>query len=154
MQVQFNVKQLQLIYPMSASIFDSEYVVPDDKMLAAELGLTKECLDEVCSYIKNDFGDLKPEWKFYGQKSGWVLKLFNYKRNVLFIVPCTDYFRAVFTFGENAFYEVLSGNLPETIKHELLIAKKYREGRTIYLDVRTKLDVENIIQLIKIKLSN
>lgn len=41
MQVQFNVKQLQLIYPMSASIFDSEYVVPDDKMLAAELGLTK-----------------------------------------------------------------------------------------------------------------
>ncbi len=79
----------------------------------------------------------------------------NIQRNVLFIVPCTDYFRAVFTFGENAFYEVVSGNFPDKkIKHELLTAKKYKEGRTIYLDVRTKLDLENIIQLIKIKLNN
>ncbi len=137
---------------MSASIFDSEYVVPDDKMLAAELGQTKGYLDEVCSFIKNDFGDLKPELKFYGQKSGWILKLFNYKRNVLFIVPCTDYFRAVFTFGEKAFYEVVSGDFPEKIKHELLTAKKHKEGRTIYLDVRTKTDVNDIINLVKIKL--
>ena len=139
---------------MSASIFDSEFVMPDDKMVEAELGLTKQYLDEVCLFIKNNFGDLRPEWKYYGQKTGWILKLFNYKRNVLFIVPCADYFRAVFTFGENAFYEIVSGDFPEKIKHELLTAKKYKEGRTIYLDVIAKTDVSDIIKLISMKLKN
>lgn len=31
----------------------------------------------IYDYIKNEYGDVNPEWKFYNKKSGWILKLFN-----------------------------------------------------------------------------
>jgi hypothetical protein len=57
---------------MSASIFDLKLIEPNDKMLAVELGETKGYLDKIAFFIKDEYGDLTLEWKFYGQKSGWV----------------------------------------------------------------------------------
>lgn len=139
---------------MSASIFDLKLIEPNDEMLAVELGKTKGYLDKIGMFIKETYGDLTLEWKFYSQKSGWILKMFNKKRNVLFIIPCKGYFRVTFTFGDKAVVEVLSSGLPEFIKHEVFTARKYSEGRTIQLEVKTDKQFENIINLIQIKLKN
>ncbi len=45
-----------------------------------------------------------------------------------------------------------SGKLPYKIKEEFINARKYREGRTIQIEIKSKADLENILQLIKIKL--
>lgn len=139
---------------MSASIFDLKQVEPNDKMLAVELGETKVYLDKIGSFIKDEYGDLTLEWKFYGQKSGWVLKMFNKKRNLLFVVPGKDYFKIAFTFGDKAVDEVIASGLPDFIKKEFLSAKKYSEGRTIQLEVKTNEQCENILNLIRIKMKN
>jgi len=60
---------------MAGSIFNSKLVEPDDKMMTYELGETKEYLNRICEFIEKEYGDLIPEWKFYGKKSGWILKL-------------------------------------------------------------------------------
>jgi hypothetical protein len=70
------------------------------------------------------------------------------------MLPCTGYFRIVFTFGEKASEEVFNSNLSDSIKKELFQAKKYAEGRTIQLEVKTSDDLDNIQKLIRIKLSN
>ena len=139
---------------MSASIFDLKLVEPNDKMLAVELGETKGYLDKIGSFIKDEYGDLTLEWKFYGQKSGWVLKMFHKKRNLLFAVPCKDYFKIAFTFGDKAVDELIASGLPDYIKQEVFIAKKYSEGRTIQLEVKTDEQCENILNLIRIKMKN
>ena len=108
---------------MEGSIFNSKLVKPDDKMMAYELGETKEYLDVICEFIEKGYGYLVPEWKFYGKKNGWLLKLFNKKRNVLFIVPCTGHFRVVFTFGEKAIGLVVTSTLPDKVKEEFINAK-------------------------------
>ena len=138
---------------MAGSVFNSKLVEPDDKMMAYELGETKEYFDRICDFIENDYGDLRPEWKFYNIKSGWILKLFNKKRNVLFIVPCTGYFRTVFTFGDKAVEAVLKSTLPDKIKETFMNAKKYMEGRTIQLEIKSEDELKNIFQLIRIKLN-
>jgi len=137
---------------MEGSVFDSKLVEPNDKMMTYELGETNEYLTRICKFIEKEYGDLKREWKFYGKKSGWLLKLFNKKRNVLFIVPCTGHFRTVFTLGDKAADSVMISTLPEKIKEEFINVKKYREGRTIQIEIKSKADLENILQLIKIKL--
>ena len=139
---------------MSASIFDKKSVEPDDRMLRQQLGKTKEYLDKISSFIKDQYGDLNLDWKFYGQKSGWILKMFNKKRNVLFVVPCSGYFRIAFTFGDKAVEEVIGSGLPDSIKQELLAAKKYSEGRTIQLEIKTSEQCENILSLIRIKMKS
>ena len=138
---------------MSASIFDLKLVEPNDKMLTVELGKAYEYLDKIISFIKDSYGDLEMEWKFYGQKSGWILKMFNKKRNVLFIIPCKDYFRTAFTLGDKAVDILIASGLPDYIKHEFIKAKKYAEGRTVQLEIKTELQYEYILDLIKIKLS-
>lgn len=139
---------------MSVSIFDSKNVVPDDRMLAFELGETSIFLDTIRNFIITEYSDMHPEWKFYGQKSGWVLKLLTKKRNVLFGVPFRGYFNAVFTFGERATDEVIGSSLPDLIKCELVAAKKYSEGRTIQLDVKSEEQCNYILELIRIKMKN
>ena len=138
---------------MSASLYNDKTIVPDETMLDQDLKEGKAHLDSIMDFIKSSYGDVQPEWKHYGKKSGWILKLFNKKRNVLFVVPCEGYFRVAFTFGDKAIDKVYTTELPEVIKTQLAAAKKYAEGRTIQIDVRTDEDCQNINELIRIKLN-
>jgi hypothetical protein len=138
---------------MSASIYKEKLVEPDDKMLTYDLADTKSYLDTIKEFIHFEYGDFMPEWKFYNQKSGWILKMYTKKRNVLFVVPCDKYFRVAFTFGEKASDLVFKSKLPDSIKRNLFEAKKYAEGRTIQIEVKTVRDVDNILEMIKIKLT-
>ena len=139
---------------MSASIYIDKLIEPNDKMLAHDLDNAKVFLDIIASFIETEYGHLKPEWKYYNEKSGWILKMFNYKRNVLFVVPFDNYFRIAFTFGEKATEIVFSSNIPESIKKDLFETKKFVEGRTIRIDVKNETDLDHILTLIKIKLRN
>lgn len=139
---------------MSASIYSEKLVEPDDKMLTFDLAETKSYLDKIAEFIESEYGDYKPEWKFYNKKSGWVLKMFTKKRNILFVVPCDKFFRIAFTFGDKASDLILYSKLPDSIKTDLLETKKYAEGRTIQIEVRTENDLDTILEMIKIKMIN
>jgi hypothetical protein len=137
---------------MSASVFDNKLVMPDDKMMAVELGNTFKLYEEICKFILKEYGELIPEWKFYNQKSGWTLKLFQKKRNILFIGPRRGYFNTALVFGDKAVDKVLASDVPDKIKAELATSKKYPEGRGIRIEVRTEADASIVKQLIRIKL--
>lgn len=138
---------------MSANVYNEKMVQPDEKMLSYDLGETKAYLDTIAGFIASEYGNFKPEWKFYNQNTGWILKMLTKKRNVLFVVPCEGFFRIAFTFGDKAANLILSSELPDTIKQLLLDARKYAEGRTIVIDVKSESDMENILKMIRIKLT-
>lgn len=139
---------------MTASIYDDKLIEPNDKMLSFDLENTITYFNRICEFIEIEYGNLKPEWKYYNKKSGWILKLFNRKRNVLFVVPCNKYFRIAFTFGDKASDKIFNSDLPEMIKKDLFETKKYAEGRTIQIEVKNENDLNNILKLIRIKLAN
>jgi hypothetical protein len=139
---------------MSASIYSEKLVQPNDKMLSYDLAETKEYLDKISNVIHKEYGDYKPEWKFYNQKSGWILKMYTKKRNVLFVVPCEKHFRVAFTLGDKACDLIFNSDLPDSIKQDVLNAKKYLEGRTIQIEVKTSIDLDNILKMIRIKLTS
>ena len=62
---------------MAARIFDLKTVEPDELMLFTELGETKSYLNQIGMFIQEEYGNLTKEWKYYGKKSGWILKLFS-----------------------------------------------------------------------------
>lgn len=139
---------------MSVSLFDNPHTEPDQHMLAVALGDTWSYLNRTISFIADQYGKFTSEWKCYGKKSGWILKLYSGKRNVLFLIPCEGYFKVSFTFGEKALQQIMLEELPGFNKQELLDAKKYAEGRTIQYPVRTDRDAENLLALVRIKLEN
>lgn len=134
--------------------FNSKLQQPTDEMLSSALGETKKILDDIISFIKAEFGESSVEWKFYGAKIGWTIKVFNKKRNVFFVGPEDGYFRIAFIFGNKAYQKIMDSNLPDYIKQLLTESKVHMEGRSLQLEIRNIPDAMPLQELVKIKLAN
>jgi hypothetical protein len=137
-----------------STYFNDILFQPTDEMLASALGETKEIFDTIVRFIGTEFGDSHIQWKHYGSKIGWSIKILNKKRNVMFVGPEDGYFRVAFAFGQKAYLEIIESNLSDEIKQQITNGKVYVEGRPLRLEIRNQSDAEPLWQLIKIKLKN
>lgn len=137
---------------MSASIYNDKLIQPNELMLKNDLSESYESFVQISRFIDVQYGDLSLIWKFYSQKSGWILKMLTKNKNVLFLIPCDKFFKVAFTFGEKATDLILNSDFPDFIKKELSNSKKYVEGRTIQFDVKTSADLDSVLKMIAIKL--
>jgi hypothetical protein len=139
---------------MAASVFEDKATMPDDKMLAKALGNSNRLWQDIKKHLKAEYGELIEEWKFYGQKSGWILKTLRKKRNLFFFIPLKGSFQVSFVFGDKAVAAVEKSGLPNGLITELKNARKYAEGRGLRIDVKNSADVEHINKLVEIKVNN
>ena len=139
---------------MAASLFEDKTTKPDDKMLAKALGKSNRLWEEIKKHLSAEYGELIEEWKFYGAKSGWILKTLRKKRNLFFFIPLKSSFQISFVFGDKAVAAVEKSDLPKKLITELKNARKYAEGRGLRIDVKNSTDVEHIKKLVEIKVNN
>jgi hypothetical protein len=127
---------------------------PDEKSLFEAVGDKAGYLTEILDHIKNEYDNIKIEWKHYGQKYGWQMKVLMKKRNLLFLLPFENDFRIGFVFGDKAVAACEKSDLPAELVENLLKEKKYMEGRGVRIDVKTDEDVKIVKTLLKIKTEN
>ena len=127
---------------------------PDERKVVELLDDTALLWVNLKTFLTENVGSVKEEWKFYGQKSGWTMKILLGKRNLFFMKPEQSAFMVAFVFGDKAVNEVGKSNLPENIKTELAEAKKYMEGRGLRVYVKTNDDLEIVKKLVEIKVKN
>jgi len=139
---------------MAASIFEDKATMPDDEMLGKALGKSNRLWNEVKTHLSAEYGELIEEWKFYGQKSGWILKTLRKKRNLFFLIPLKSSFQISFVFGDKAVAAVEKSDLPKELITELKNARKYAEGRGLRIDIKKAADVEHVKKLVEIKVNN
>ncbi|MFH1716710.1 MAG: DUF3788 domain-containing protein [Planctomycetota bacterium] len=139
---------------MAASVFSDKTVEPTDQMLSKALGESHRWWQEIKKHLDDRYGELIEEWKFYGRKSGWILKTLRKKRNLFFFVPLEGSFKLSFVFGDKAVAAAEKGDLPEELIATLKNARKYAEGRGLQVEVKQAADVENIKKLVEIKVNN
>jgi hypothetical protein len=139
---------------MSRSIFDNKSIKPDDDNLFKTLGASGKYWRDLKQHFEKEYGALTEEWKFYSQKSGWILKVFRSKRNLFFFTPLKGYFRITFVFGDKAVTVIEESDLPKKIIDSLRNAQKYVEGRSIQIDVKLPKDLKNVKKLVEIKVKN
>lgn len=97
--------------------------------------------------------DLRPEWKYYGARYGWNLKLFKGSRNLCFVNHYEGEFTVAFLFGERDVPRVLQSGIDQALKDEFTTAKQYVEGRPLRIRVRTEAELAAVPQLLDIKRS-
>jgi hypothetical protein len=123
-------------------------------MLAQVLGTSYKLWDKIKSSLTNDYGNLDEDWKYYGQKIGWTLKLLYKKRNLFFLTPYKNYFQIAFIFGDKAVTVIEQSDIPPTIIDEIKNARKYVEGRGLRIIVKKQSDVRVVLKLTEIKFNN
>ena len=139
---------------MAVSVFGDKATKPTDKMLAGALGKSNRLWQEIKKHLKAEYGELTEEWKFYGQKSGWILKTLRKKRNLFFFIPLENSFRVSFVFGDKAVAAIEQSDMPKDLIATLKNARKYAEGRGLQIDLKRSADVKHIMKLVNIKVNN
>jgi len=129
-------------------------VLPDEKDLKIALGETYAFWKEIMDFVVLKYPKAAMEWSYPGSKYGWSFRLKDRKRVIIYLLPRERYFKAAFVFGQKAYELVLDSPISESIKTELAAARVYAEGRGIRIDVKDKNVIDDIKQLIEMKLLN
>ena len=136
---------------MSDYVLLEKKELPNESVVKLRLKNTYNILSEIRDYIKLNIGETIEEWKYYGKKNGWLLKVLIVKRNLFFICICNGYFILSFTFGEKAIKNISGSEISDTINNSLNKAKKYAEGKSILIEVKNMDTIKDIKELIRIK---
>lgn len=139
---------------MSDNIFTDAKKKPTEAMLVRALGKRGEYWKALRDHLQRKHGPLKPEWKFYGAKYGWGMKMFKGGRNLFFLSAGEGTFVIGFLFGEKAVEAIKKSDLPQETKQKLVNARKYAEGRGISIEVKSKKSVEIVETLVDIKVAH
>ncbi len=116
--------------------------------------------DEIRSHVGDSYpllqavlamAPVRPEWRYYGPKYGWSLKLFEKKRNLCYVGVDDGCFSVAFIVGEKAYARALASDLPADLAEKVRNARKYPEGHAITLVVRTEADLEPVRLMLGIK---
>lgn len=136
---------------LATSIFDVKAQIPNADNLTEALGSAKGLWDTLKTHINENYKGTKNDWKYYSKKSGWTLVFKKKSKTLLYFIPCKDYFKVFFVFGEKAINAAKNAHLPEQIIKHILEATTYVEGTSFDVEVKNEQDLESVYILLKIK---
>ena len=118
------------------------------------LGITYHLWQMLKDYVHLKYAGSFDEWNYSGDKYGWSFRIKDKKRVILYLLPRDKFFKAAFVFGQKATDVIMKSNIADAIKTELNSARVYAEGRGIRIEIKDQIIINDIKQLIEIKLAN
>ena len=126
--------------------FDRKEVVPDDLKLKKALGDTYLAYREILALVET----FQAEWKFYGAKIGWQLKISRKGKVLFYLTPQDGSFRLGFAVREKEREMLLNSKLPVNTKELLAAAKKYPEGYPLRLQIKKEGDMKVVCLVVEV----
>jgi hypothetical protein len=125
--------------------FTSKDDIPGNLKLKRVLGNMFLSYQEILKLTE----ELPFEWKYYGKKFGWQLKVVLRGKALLYLVPLKNSFRLGFAVREQERDALLNSKLAAKAKAELAMVKKYHEGYPLRLTVRKGSEMKSVRLIIK-----
>ena len=136
------------------SIFTDKTIVPTIEDLEGKIGKTYSLWMHIREFVYQKYPNGVEDWNYPGKKYGWSFRIKDKKRAILYFLPRENYFKVAFVFGQKALDQILETTISESIKNDLLSAKKYAEGRGVSIDVKNDSVIPDIQKIVEIKLAN
>jgi hypothetical protein len=137
---------------MDQSIFTDKTKIPSEKDLELALGHTYPVWHLIRDYLFAIFPAATDEWTSPGEKYGWSYRIKFKKRTILYFLPRDGYFKVAFVFGQRAVDKIISSHVKAEIIKDLQEARIYAEGRGVRISIKDSTLINDIKELIDIKL--
>jgi hypothetical protein len=134
------------------SIFKDNNKMPDNTELEKALGSTYQLWQIIRDYVLLKYPNGTESWDC--SKYGWNYRIKDKKRAILYLLPRDKFFKAAFVFGQKATDKILQSQISAAIRKELESTRVYAEGRGIRIDIKDSSLMNDIKELIDIKLAN
>ena len=139
-------KELERARDMTTVCFDQRSIIPDERGLRGVLGEAYPCHLEILDLTKS----YAQEWKFYGKKYGWQLKVTHKGKALCYVSPLEKSLTVGLGIREEEKDILLNSKLPVKMKQELKSAKKYAEGYPLRIQIRRKSEMRTLRWVLKV----
>ena len=137
---------------MDKSFFTDKQKSPGTADLVAALGDTYDLWQTLADHVRQEYPEATDEWKY--SSNGWSFRIKDKKRVIIYLLPRNRFFKVAFVFGQKATDQIMKSGIADEIRKELAAAKVYAEGRGIRIAINNGKILDDIRQLIDIKLAN
>lgn len=135
-----------------ALILSDKEIIPTDEYICSVLGEKKIFWQDLMKYLSENHKDFSGTWNYYNDGKQWLFKMVWKKKTIFWSGILKDTFRISFYFGDKAESKIVESDLPQNIKDNFITARRYGKIRAISVKIIDKTDIENVLELIKIKL--
>ena len=138
--------------PPAQNAFLGKTTPPSDADLEKALSRAKPLWDQLVAELASEHDVTTREWKSYGAKSGWSLRLLRGKRTIVWLAPSAGCFQAAFIFGERALAAIRQSAVSARVLQMLDEAPEYPEGTGLRFQIKAVKDIAVVKKLAAIKL--
>jgi hypothetical protein len=139
---------------MTVNAFVGRPKSPGEADLAEALGTAKASWDRLVVDMAGELRLDGREWKSYGLKHGWSLRLQRGKRNIVHLAPHEGCFTVLLILGDRAMKAARASGLSASALKILDDAPRYPEGTGIRLRMKGPRQVPLVRKLARVKLEN
>jgi len=139
---------------METSIFMDLSKSPKTADLEIHLGNTYPIWIEIRDFVFEKYPAAVEEWHISVKKYGWIFRIKDKKRAIIYLLPRDGFFHVTMVFGQKATDQILASDISADTKDELMKSRVYMEGRVIRLDIIDSSLINDIKKLVEIKIAN
>ena len=139
---------------METSIFMDLLKKPETVDLEIPLGNTYPIWIEIRDFVLEKYPAAIEEWHISVKKYGWIFRIKDKKRAIIYLSPRNGFFHVTMVFGQKATDRILNSDISSNVKEELMNSKVYMEGRAVRLDIDDSSLINDIKKLVEIKIAN
>ena len=139
---------------METSIFMDLSKSPKTADLEISLCNTYPIWIEIRDFVFEKYTAAVEEWHISVKKYGWIFRIKDKKRAIIYLLPRDGFFHVTMVFGQKATDQILASDISAEIKEELKNSKVYMEGREIRLEIQDDALLNDIKKLVEIKIAN
>lgn len=132
-------------------VLSDKSVIPTDDFIFSIIGERKVHWLRIMNYLSENYPDASGSWNYYNDGKQWLFKFVRKKKTVFWSSILTDTFRITFYLGNKAEPIIENSDLPVSVKEEFKTAKRYGLIRPVTFIIRNESDVDNILEMINIK---
>src|SRR5690606_36674007 len=117
---------------------------PNEDIVFAIIGEKRVFWQQIMTYLHTNHTDISEVWKFYNDGKRWLFRTLKKKDTIFWIGVLEGTFIVTFWFGDRAEPLIEQSGIPETVKNEFSIAKRYNKIRAISIKMTDSGNVETV----------
>jgi hypothetical protein len=126
---------------------------PTDEVVFSHIGKSKLHWEELFNYTRSNYADFSQQWRYYNDGKSWLLKVVKKSKTIFWVSVMNGSFKTTFYFGDKAEESILESNISDDLKDSFKNGKRYGKIRGITTEVKAEADLDDVRELIRLKLS-
>jgi len=126
---------------------------PTNDVIFSHIGKSKIFWDSLFTHIHANYPDFEEQWRFYNDGKCWLFKMMRKSKTIFWLSVLGGSFKITFYFGDKAEQALMESAISKELKNQFKNGKRYNKIRGITLSINGKKDIDDVMSLIRVKIS-